>query len=78
MNDIKSMIDSMSAEDIKNLMATINSRNRCSVDTTIRERRLAKNDLYFSVAPLPYKSTFEEYKLEAEAIRQQVISGVDI
>ena len=78
MNDIKSMIESMSVEDIKSLMANINSRNRCSVDTSKRERRLAKNELYFSVAPLPYKSTFVDYKLESEAIREQVLSGVDL
>tara|TARA_R100000458_G_C8015730_1_gene77748 strand:- start:57 stop:293 length:237 start_codon:yes stop_codon:yes gene_type:complete len=78
MNDIKSMIESMSVEDIKSLMANIDSRNIRSVDTSRRERRLAKNELYFSVAPLPYKSTFEEYKLESEAIRQQVLSGVDL
>ena len=78
MNDIKSMIESMSVEDIKSLMANINSRNRCSVDTSRRERRLAKNELYFSVAPLPYKTNYEEYRLEAEAIREQVLSGVDL
>ena len=78
MNDIKSMIESMSVEDIKSLMANINSRNRCSVDTSKRERRLAKNELYFSVAPLPYKSPYQEYKEHRESIRQQCISRVDL
>jgi len=41
-------------------------------------RRNKMNDLYFSVAPLPHKTTYEEYKLHAEGIRQQVISGVDL
>mgnify|MGYP003634492815 FL=1 len=78
MKDIKSMIESMTVEDINNLMAKINSRNTHKVDTSIRQRRIAMTDLYFDVAPLPHKSTYEEYKQESEAIRQQVLSGVDL
>ncbi len=78
MKDIKSMIESMTVEDITNLMAKINSRNTHNVDTSIRQRRIAMTDLYFDVAPLPHKSTYEEYKQESEAIRQQVLSGVDL
>jgi hypothetical protein len=77
--DIDTVIKSMTVEQIKSVMATLKQRgNVRRIDTSRRERWLAKNDLYFSVAPLPYKTTFEEYKLESEAIRQQVISGVDI
>ena len=78
MKDIKSMIESMTVEDITNLMAKINSSNTHKVDTSIRQRRIAMTDLYFDVAPLPHKSTYEEYKKESEAIRQQVLSGVDL
>ena len=77
--DIDAVIESMTVEQIKSVMATLKQKgNVRRIDTSRRERRLAKNDLYFSVAPLPHKSTYEEYKLESEAIRQQVISGVDI
>jgi len=77
--DIDAVIESMTVEQIKSVMATLKQKgNVRRIDTSRRERRLAMNDLYFSVAPLPYKSTYEEYKLESEAIRQQVISGVDI
>jgi len=77
--DIDTMIESMTVEQIKSVMATLKQKgNVRRIDTSRRERRLAKNDLYFSVAPLPHKSTYEEYRLESEAIRQQVISGVDI
>ena len=72
------MIESMTVEDITNLMAKINSSNTHKVDTSIRQRRIAMTDLYFDVAPLPHKSTYEEYKKESEAIRQQVLSGVDL
>ena len=72
------MIESMTVEDITNLMAKINSSNTHKVDTSIRQRRIAMTDLYFDVAPLPHKSTYEEYKKESEAIRQQGLSGVDL
>tara|TARA_R100001530_G_C4222413_1_gene130322 strand:- start:308 stop:565 length:258 start_codon:yes stop_codon:yes gene_type:complete len=77
--DIDAVIESMTVEQIKSVMATIKQKgNVRRIDTSRRERRLAKNDLYFSVAPLPYKTDYETYKLHAEGIRQQVISGVDI
>ena len=76
---IDTLIESLTAEQIKSVMATLRQKgNVRSIDTSRRERRLAMNDLYFSVAPLPYKTDYESYRLEAEAIRQQVISGVDI
>tara|TARA_Y100001963_G_C6732078_1_gene424462 strand:- start:1037 stop:1273 length:237 start_codon:yes stop_codon:yes gene_type:complete len=78
MRDITTMIESMSAEQIRAVMASIKQNNRRTVDTRHRLRKNAKTALYFDVAPLPYKSSFEEYKLESEAIRQQVISGVDL
>mgnify|MGYP003656424492 CR=1 FL=1 len=78
MSDIKAMIESLSAKDIEHLMANISNRRINTVNTSFRKRKNAITDLYFSVAPLPHKTTYEEYKLEAEAIRQQCISGVDI
>jgi len=77
--DIQSIIESLTPEQIKAVMdSTTTGSNRRSVDTRIRERRIAKTELYFSVAPLPYKSTYEEYKDHSDSIREQVISGVDL
>jgi|TARA_R110000824_G_scaffold243323_1_gene431960 hypothetical protein len=77
--DIDTMIESMTAEQIRSVMATIKQKgNVRRIDTSHRERRNELTSLYFSVAPLPHKTTYEEYKEESEAIRQQVISGVDV
>ena len=76
--DIETMIESLSASQIKDIMATVKTNNIRKIDTRVRERRIAKTELYFSVAPLPYKSPYEEYKDHSESIRQQVISGVDL
>ena len=54
------------------------TNNVRKVDTRARERRIAITELYFSCAPLPYKSPYEEYKDHSESIRQQCISGVDL
>ena len=76
--DIETMIESLSASQIKDIMATVKTNNIRMIDTRVRERRIAKTELYFSVAPLPFKSDYETYKNHAEGIRQQVISGVDL
>jgi hypothetical protein len=77
--DIDTLIESMTVEQIKSVMATLKQKgNVRRIDTSHKERRNNLTALYFSVAPLPHKSTYEEYKLESEAIRQQVISGVDV
>ena len=77
--DIDTLIESMSAEQIRSVMASIAQRGNVKrIDTSRRERSNAITSLYFSVAPLPHKTNYEEYKLESEAIRQQVISGVDV
>jgi len=78
MKDITTLIESMSAEQIRAVMANIKQNNRRTVDTSHRLRKNAKTALYFDVAPLPYKSSFEEYKLDSDAIREQVLSGVDL
>jgi hypothetical protein len=77
--DIDTLIESMSAEQIRSVMASIAQRGNVKrIDTSRRERSNAITSLYFSVAPLPHKTNYEEYRLESEAIRQQVISGVDV
>ena len=77
-SDIQSMIESLTPEQIKAVLATTTNGNIRKVDTRMRARHIAKTELYFSVAPLPYKSPFEEYKDHSESIRQQVLSGVDL
>lgn len=77
-SDIETMIQSLTPEQIKAVLATTTNGNVRKVDTRVRERRIAITNLYFSVAPLPYKSPYEEYKDHSESIRQQCISGVDL
>ena len=76
--DIETMIESLTPEQIKAVLETTTNGNVRKVDTRRKARSIAITDLYFSVAPLPHKTTYEEYRLESEAIRQQCISGVDI
>ena len=82
MSDIETqlneLIAGLSAKDIRAVMSQVRNNVINKVDTTRRARRIAITDLYFSVAPLPHKTVYEEYKLESEAIRQQCLSGVDI
>ena len=79
MSDIESMIESLSAEDIKHLMASINKQKVNKVDTSYRLRRNNITSLYFSCEPAIYKfPDFKEYNRHADAIREQVITGVDL
>ena len=75
--NLDELINSMTAEQIKAVMETT-TNNVVKVDSRHRAKRIAKTELYFSVAPLPYKSTYEEYKDHSDSIREQVISGVDL
>ena len=75
--DIESIIESLTPEQIKAVMETTTNNVR-KVDSRYRAKRIAKTELYFSCAPLPYKSPYEEYKDHSESIRQQCISGVDL
>ena len=59
-------------------MSQVRNNTIHKVDTRRKARSIAITDLYFSVAPVPHKTDYEEYKLESEAIRQQCLSGVDI
>ena len=76
--DIEAMIESLTPEQIKAVLETTTNGNVRKVDTSRRMKRNAITELYFSVAPLPHKTNYEEYRLESEAIRQQCISGVDL
>ena len=74
--NIKALIDSLSAEEIKKVMAEVKAKKPKQVDTTRRARRIAITANYFSVAPRP-KDDFKDYLNHSEGIRQQVLSGVD-
>ena len=76
--DIKELIGSLTPEQIKAVMSEVKSKKPKQVDTTRKARRIALTKLYFDNAPLPHKTTYEEYKNHAEGIRQQVLSGVDL
>ena len=76
--NLDEMIKSMSREDIARVMSIVSNKQPRRVDTSRKAKSIAISDLYFSVAPLPHKTNYEEYRLESEAIRQQCISGVDI
>jgi|TARA_R100000008_G_scaffold39655_4_gene22720 CMP-2-keto-3-deoxyoctulosonic acid synthetase len=76
--EIRKMLSDITPEQLLSLMAEIKGNGVRKIDTSVRERRNQKTALYFSVAPLPYKSTYEEYKMHSDSIREQVISGVDL
>ena len=75
---IETMIAGLTSAEIKKIMSEVVSKKPKSVDTSRKARRIAITELYFTVAPLPHKSSYEEYKEHAEGIRQQVLSGVDL
>ena len=75
---IQALIEGLTATEIKQIMSKVASKKPTRVDLSRKLRRMAITDLYFSVAPVPHKTTFEEYKMHAEGIRQQVLSGVDL
>ena len=74
--DINSLIGSLSAEQIKAIMTKVASKKRTSVDTSRKARRIALTQLYFDNAPRP-KDSFEDYLNHSDGIREQIISGVD-
>ena len=76
--NLNELIDSMTPEQIRAVMAKIASNGPTRVDYSRKAKRIAKTELYFKSAPLPYRSTYEEYKEHAEGVRQQVMSGVDL
>ena len=76
--DIERLIESLSASEIADILATTTTKGQVrTVDTSRKRRSLGITDLYFSSAPRPTDS-FEEYSDHAECIRQQCLSGVDL
>ena len=79
---LNDLIESLSPDQLYALAKDIKSlpKNRVrGVDTSHRERRNNKTDLYFRA--VPRASMFQNYEVyndHAECIRQQVISGVDL
>ena len=74
--DINTLIGSLSVEQIKAVMSKVASKKRTSVDTSRKLRRMAITQLYFDNAPRP-KGDFEDYLNHSDGIREQIISGVD-
>ena len=75
---IETIIEGLTAEQIKLVMASITSRNVRRIDTSRKEARLARNNLYFSSCPKPHQvDSFETYTNHSDSIREQVLSGVE-
>ena len=74
--DINTLIGSLSVEQIKAVMSKVASKKRTSVDTSRKARRIALTKLYFDNAPRP-KDSFKDYLNHSDGIREQIISGVE-
>ena len=74
--DIESMIASLSPSEISKIMSKVASKKRTSVDTSRKLRRMAITQLYFDNAPRP-KDSFKDYLNHSDGIREQILSGVD-
>jgi hypothetical protein len=75
--DIEALIESLSPEEIRTIMDEVRSNKPTRVDTSRKLRSMKITDLYFESAPIP-KDNWEEYLNHSDAIREQVLSGVDI
>jgi|TARA_R100000049_G_C1877357_1_gene34937 hypothetical protein len=80
LKDIAKMLAMLKPEQIAGIMKNIPVRNGAyKIDYSERIRRFAINDLYFRSASQPHMHpSFEDYAEHDEAIRQQVLSGVDL
>ena len=74
--DINTLIGSLSVEQIKAVMSKVASKKRTSVDTSRKLRRMAITQLYFDNAPRP-KDSFKDYLNHSDGIREQILSGAD-
>ncbi len=76
---IETIVEGLTVEQIKKVMSLISDKgNVRHIDTTRKERRLARNNLYFSSCPKPHQvDSFETYNQHADSIREQVLSGVE-
>ena len=77
--DIKQLLEGLTAEQIKKVIATISQQgNIVKVDHTRKLRRIARTNLYFNSCPKPHQvDSFETYNGHADSIREQVLSGVE-
>ena len=85
LKDIAKMLAMLKPEQIASIMAKIPKPNRAyapkvyHIDYSERIKRFAINDLYFRSASQPHMhESFEDYREHDEAIRRQVLSGVDL
>ena len=76
---IETIIEELTAEQIVALTQAISDRgNVRRIDTSRKEARLARNNLYFSSCPKPHQvDSFETSKNHSDSIREQVLSGVE-
>ena len=76
---IETIIEGLTAEQIVALTQAISDRgNVRRIDTSRKEARLARNNLYFSSCPKPHQvDSFETYTNHSDSIRKQVLSGVE-
>ena len=74
--DIESMIASLSPSEISKIMSKVKAKKPKQVDTSRKQRRIALTQLYFDNAPRP-KGDFEDYLNHSDGIREQILSGVD-
>ena len=74
--DINTLIGSLSVEQIKAVMSKVASKKPTKVDTSRKARRIALTQLYFDNAPRP-KDSFKDYLNHSDGIREQILSGVD-
>ena len=72
--DINSLIGSLSVEQIKAIMKKVASKKRTSVDTSRKARRIALTKLYFDNAPRP-KDNFEDYLNHSDGVREAILMG---
>ena len=73
------LIATLSPEQIKKVLTQVKTNGPVKVDTSYRQKRIARTQLYFNSAPKPHMvDSFETYNNHADSIREQVLSGVDI
>jgi len=79
LNEVMKDIEELSIKDMRNLMSSIKEKNVRRIDTSIRQRRNGRTELYFkSVPALTTSWEFNKHSDHAECIREQVLSGVDL
>ena len=72
--DIESMIASLSPSEISKIMSKVKAKKPKQVDTTRKARRIALTKLYFDNAPRP-KDSFKDYLNHSDGIREAILMG---